>query len=409
MPRPEELPEDIRALTERQARSLADRSTHRRLDLAELVADIERATGEVASVPVGPPTRRSRLTWVGGLTILAASLYIGRQIAYRHWTWSGFWRCRSCVHARAGSGMLVDGGGRLSGDGSNVRRVGYGLSRGARTPGREVEMSRLRNLLFVPLIGVLIPGLCQGQAGGIARPMTVPDSVWIERQCADIEEIEVTDDAVEAGMRRARQACVAYRASAHDATARDAWVRAMLEIQDDVGPAAMRDFIPQFGAELPEGLDTYSLFLIPDARWQDSEFADERTRLWETFHSFGRSIGDRHAAIWFLDQEDNVDVLRSQEYCRRFNLSWNDGPYLVTVAKRPDLLERSDEVIVVRMGGIAPDRILTVLNRLSSDLTSTGTIATGPLVYEELKQRVLSRVDGYGEGVRAFLSSVFEP
>lgn len=269
-------------------------------------------------------------------------------------------------------------------------------------------MRRLRNMLLFSLSGVLVPVLCQGQAGGIARPMTVPDSVWIGRQCASIEEIEVTDDAVEAGVRRARQACAAYQASSRDASARDAWVRAMLEIQDDVGPAAMKAFIPRFGAELPEGLETYSLFLIPDARWQDSEFEAERTRLWETFHSFGRSIGDRHAAIWFLDQEDNVDVLRSQEYCRRFNLSYNDGPYLVTVAKRPDLLEPSDEVIVIRMGGIAPDRILSVLNRLSSDLTSTGNVATGPLVYEELKQRVLTRVEGYGQGVRAFLSTVFE-
>jgi hypothetical protein len=269
-------------------------------------------------------------------------------------------------------------------------------------------MNRLRNLIVVPLLGVLIPGVCQAQASGIARPMTVPDSVWIERQCVSIDEIEVTDDAVEAGVRRARQACAVYEASSHDAAARDAWVRAMLEIQDDVGPTAMRSFVPQFGAELPEGLETYSLFLVPDTRWRESAFEDERSRLWETFHSFGRSIGDRHAAIWFLDQEDNVDVLRSQEYCRRFNLNYNDGPYLVTVAKRPDLLEPDDEVIVVRMGGIAPDRILTVLNRLSADLTSTGTVATGPLVYEELKQRVLSRAEGYGEGVRAFLSSVFQ-
>lgn len=271
-------------------------------------------------------------------------------------------------------------------------------------------MSRLRNLVLVPLFGVLIPSLCQGQAGAaIGRPMTVPDSVWIERQCGSIEEVTVTDDAVEAGVQRARLACATYRSSARDAPARDAWVRAMLEIQNDVGPGAMRAFIPQFGAELPAGLETYSLFLIPDARWQAPEFEDRRSRLWEAFHSFGRSIGDRHAAIWFLDQEDNVDVLRSQEYCRRFNLSYNDGPYLVTVSRRPDLLEPRDEVIVVRMGGIAPDRILSVLNRLSRDLTSERTVATGPLVYEELKQRFLTTVERYPEGVRAFLSSVFEP
>ena len=270
-------------------------------------------------------------------------------------------------------------------------------------------MGRLSNLILVPLFGVLIPGLCYGQASAIGRPMTVPDSIWIERQCASVEGIAVTNEAVEAGVQRARQACASYRASSHGASARDAWVRAMLAIQDDVGPRAMRAFIPEFGAELPMGLESYSLFLIPDDRWRGSDFDDQRSELWETFYSFGRSIGDRHAAIWFLDQEDNLDVLRSQEYCRRFNLSFNDGPYLVTVGKRPDLLESRDEIIVIRMGGIAADRILSVLNRLSRDLTATGEVATGPLIYEELKQRFLTSVEAYPEGVRAFLSAVFGP
>jgi hypothetical protein len=91
MPRSEELPEDIRGLTDQQARSLADRSSHRQLDLAELIADIERATGEVASWPDEPGSGgRSRLTWLGGLTVIAASMYIGIQIDYRHWSWGLF-------------------------------------------------------------------------------------------------------------------------------------------------------------------------------------------------------------------------------------------------------------------------------------------------------------------------------
>lgn len=91
MPRSEELPEDIRGLTERQARSLADRSSHRQLDLAELIADIERATGEVASMPEETGSRgRSRLTWLGGLTIVAASMWIGNESRNRVWWWIPF-------------------------------------------------------------------------------------------------------------------------------------------------------------------------------------------------------------------------------------------------------------------------------------------------------------------------------
>jgi len=88
MPGSAELPDDICGLTERQARSLADRSSHRRLDLAELIADVERATGEVANLPGEPGSRgRSRLAWLGGLAVLGASMYIGIEIDYRHWSW----------------------------------------------------------------------------------------------------------------------------------------------------------------------------------------------------------------------------------------------------------------------------------------------------------------------------------
>ena len=273
------------------------------------------------------------------------------------------------------------------------------------TPGLIRTVRPGRSFLLAAL-GVLIASACDGQAIGIARPMTVADSAWINRQCESFDEISVTDQAVAAGVDRAQRACAEYWMSSLDPPARDAWVRAMLEIQDDVGPEAMRGFIPEFGSELPTDLESYSLFLLPDDRWRSSERAQDRAALWEAAYSFGRSIGDRHVAIWFLDQEDNVDVLRSQEYCRLFNLSYNDGPYVVTVPRRPDLLEASDEIIVVRMGGISPDRILTVLNRLSRDLTEAEGIATGPLVYEELKQRFITSVGRYPEGVRAFLSAV---
>ncbi len=270
-------------------------------------------------------------------------------------------------------------------------------------------MNRLTRLGFLGLCGVWVASLSYGQAVGIVRPMTVPDSAWIERQCDSAEQVHVTDDAIAAAVQRADEACEAYRASARDAPARDAWVRAMLAIQDDVGRAAMRAFVPEFGPMLPAGLESYSLFLIPDDRWRGSDFDDERSALWEAFYSFGRSIGDVHAAIWFLDQEDNVDVERGQEYCRRFNLSYNDGPYVVTSNKRPDLLKSEDEIVVIRMGGIAPDRVLTVLNRLSQALRTSGDVATGGLVYEELKQRFLTSFEDYPEGVRAFVSAVFGP
>lgn len=258
---------------------------------------------------------------------------------------------------------------------------------------------------LIVLCGAWARAPAHGQAAAIARPMDVADGVWIERQCDSIGRSEVTDDAAGLALQTAKNACETYTTSLRDRTSRDAWILTMLALQDNVGPGAMRGFVPEFGGQLPEGLDSYSLFLVPDARWRDGEFDNERAALWEAFYSFGRSIGDDHAAIWFLDQEDNVDVLRGQEYCRRFGLSYNDGPYVVFMDKRPDLLDGDDEIVVVRMGGIDPDRVGSVLNRLSQDLTTTGRVGTGGLVYEEIKQRVLTLVETYPEGARAFLST----
>jgi hypothetical protein len=266
----------------------------------------------------------------------------------------------------------------------------------------------MRQILGAWSAGLLIaaaPAFSYAQAVGISRPQTLPDRSFVEKHCTTLEQHPPIETLATA-LQRAREACAAYAASSKDRRARDAWVRAMLAIQDDVGPGAMRKFVPEFGGALPDGLESYSLFLFPDSRWLERPLADELPTLWQAFFEFGRSIGDDHAAIWFLDDEDNADVLRSQEYCQRFGLNYNDGPYVVVVHKRPDLLEADDEIVVIRMGGIAPERVLSILNRLSRDLRTSGRIGTGALVYEELKQRLVTQITKYPEGARAFVTAL---
>ena len=91
MPQAEELPEDIRPLTDQQARMLSDRSAHRKLDIKVLIRDIERVTGMVAGGTIG--TRRGKTSWrlwLSGFVPIAASIYIGLEIDRRHWTWVVF-------------------------------------------------------------------------------------------------------------------------------------------------------------------------------------------------------------------------------------------------------------------------------------------------------------------------------
>ena len=93
MPRAEELPEDIRALTERQSYEISDRRTRRVADLALLVTDIERLTAlKTRAKPAFSSGRATPMQWLAGaamivLTGLAASvaLMVGTGIFFG-WT-----------------------------------------------------------------------------------------------------------------------------------------------------------------------------------------------------------------------------------------------------------------------------------------------------------------------------------
>ena len=90
MPRAEELPEDIRSLTERQSYQISDGSARRAADLALLLADIKRLTGlETRAKLPGSNGRATHLQWLARaaaivLAGLAASIAIlvGTEIAF---------------------------------------------------------------------------------------------------------------------------------------------------------------------------------------------------------------------------------------------------------------------------------------------------------------------------------------
>lgn len=261
--------------------------------------------------------------------------------------------------------------------------------------------------LVVTLGGV--PAFCPAQAPGIGRPSTLPDSYLIKTQCAAIEEHygqQRSDDPVRAVLEKARVACSAY---SEQRMTRDQWLTLMFALQDEMGPAVARKFMPQFDASkpLPADLDSYSLFLFPDPRWRSEQaYRGNLEAIWRAFFDFGQTIGDTRLAIWFLDSEGNVDVLRSQLYCTQFGLNYNDGPYIVTAKKRPDLLEANDEIVYIKLGGISPDRIPPILNILAQDLREGRDIRTGRLVFEEVKQWLLTASTRYPDVLKGVLAAV---
>lgn len=146
---------------------------------------------------------------------------------------------------------------------------------------------------------------------------------------------------------------------------------------------------------IPNNFNSYTMFLFPSAEWSKSEQMNDLRTIRSTFASFGDSIGDIRAAVWFAKgrRSDLPDIERSKYYCDLLKLGYNDGPYVVCSRKRPDEILFDDELVVIKLGGISPDRIVYVLNILEQDLRTDAKIRKRNLIYEEIKQRLLSIAD----------------
>ena len=160
---------------------------------------------------------------------------------------------------------------------------------------------------------------------------------------------------------------------------------------------------------IPQGFNSYVLFLVPSAESLLETKYGQIAGLVKAFSEFGESIGDSRAAVWLssgragflptrspgksipdLIAPQPADTLRSKSYCDRFGLAYNDGPYVLAMKKRPDLMSRLDEYVIIRLHGLEPERIIRVLTVLSEDLRRNHDVRRRALLYEEVKQRILA-------------------
>ena len=146
---------------------------------------------------------------------------------------------------------------------------------------------------------------------------------------------------------------------------------------------------------IPNNFVAYSILLFPSIEWNAESNFGNRRKLLETFTAFGESIGDQRAAIWFSGSgvSGSVDIPRSKYFADKFELDYNSGPYIVTSSKRPDSLLPGDEVVVIKLGGIQMERVVKILNLLEQDLRTGSTIKNRRLIFEEIKQRLISISD----------------
>jgi hypothetical protein len=139
---------------------------------------------------------------------------------------------------------------------------------------------------------------------------------------------------------------------------------------------------------IPKNFKTYSLFLVCNPQWLDPAKNAGLLQLYRQFQSFGRAIGDDHAAVWFWKSDSYehsdaglaqiVDVERSVRFCQAWKLIPSEGPHLVITSTYPDEAHLSTglpkDSAVYKLGDMAPRDISALLAKLTDELIASGKI-----------------------------------
>ncbi len=267
-------------------------------------------------------------------------------------------------------------------------------------------------LVAMPILLVANQSALTQEYDGVSDNLVVPDSYYVAKRCSEPQDTLkwVRDDKelLRKVDMKAAELVASKMSSLCDKEAKgeissDLWFEQFEKMSDSLesltdpcGRTVMCDkmFLPP-PKPIPNNFNAYTMFLFPSVEWSKPELAKDLRTISSTFASFGDSIGDKRAAIWFMkDRYSHLpDIERSKYYCDHLKLSYNDGPYIVTSLKRPDGILSNDELVVIKLGGITPGRIVKVLNILEQDLRTDAKIRKRSLIFEEIKQRLLSVAD----------------
>jgi hypothetical protein len=139
--------------------------------------------------------------------------------------------------------------------------------------------------------------------------------------------------------------------------------------------------------KIPQNFKTYSLFLVCNPQWLAPEKSEGLYGLYQQFESFGRTIGEDNAAVWFWKSEqrandralaENVDVERSVRFCLAWKLKPSEGPHLVVTTVYPDESSLSSGLpkgsAVYGLGNMSPKEISGLIAKLTDDLVEKGRV-----------------------------------
>lgn len=246
-------------------------------------------------------------------------------------------------------------------------------------------------------------------AGDESIEYVVPDRAYVESECTDVEATlrwALADTRLSERMDAARARALATQLREicmlrqRNAISADTWLARFDAAYAAFAGAVFRctggDHCLQQSITsrqpLPTNLASYSVFLFTDKTWLMKSKGAEIEAIHDAFKGMGDSLGQTKGTIWLATTSDSVqpDVERGKALADVFLLDYNQGPYVVTTTIRPDLAGDDSAAIVVRLKGIAPERIVSVLNVLEQDLRRGTAVRREALLIEEIWQRLRS-------------------
>jgi hypothetical protein len=236
----------------------------------------------------------------------------------------------------------------------------------------------------------------------------LPDPFYVAQECARLGSASSAYPALHAEHAAVERICGRYTANGDGV----AWVNA---IEPHV--TTIDKFDPNTGRFSGTALETdqlvphqykvYALFLITSENYV-TDLASFNA-LFSAFKSFGDAIGGDRLAVWFRQRPPDIgpDIKRSIDYADRFkiqnlHLTYNDGPYLVLTSKFPDNPQNLGDVTILRLNGLTPVNAVNLLNVVAQNLRTQATIDKRALVYEDVKQKLLSTLEKHPD----FLKSI---
>lgn len=289
-----------------------------------------------------------------------------------------------------------------------LRRPRTSSSIGFAPAGRRSRWEAVRRALHLCMcLGVLTPtargdDLSPAQKQWLAGAYVLPDKLYVDARCTKVGELAKKDTESGVAIRHVLTHCAEARAGSMSVSE---WVEvtepliAQILAREECDNCLHAELTVR--QEIPRNLKTYTMFLAPSEAWRSAVESEDLADLRRGFLSFGESIGPAHGAIWLADRMKVVDVIRSQSYCDRFNLDYDDGPYLVFTEVRPDLTRKA--AIVLRLDGIGPDGAVRIMEALAQDLRREKKPSKTGLLLRELGEFFKSLAEKHPEIVKRII------